>query len=284
MKKLLALLVVIALSAGNVALIAQDGVDEATYSLTEATSDVDSNATTLTDATPISAADDNPEEAEMVEPTIEVEGADALIKRYYIEGDPFFMTFVLICLILGLAMCIERIIYLNMATTNTGRLLRRVEEAMASDGIEGAKEVCRGTRGPVASIFYQALDRSGGSAADVEKAIGDYGAIEMARMERGLSWISLFIAIAPMLGFMGTVIGMIGAFDDIQNAGAMSPQIVAGGIKVALLTPVSGLIVAIILQIFYNYILSKIDSIVLEMEDSSISMVDMVIRQEVMNK
>ena len=284
MKKLLALLVVLALSAGNIAMNAQEGSADIDSTETEIATP-DSIATMVDDVAPVTAADaDESDPAAEEESLVEVEGADALIKRYYIEGDAFFMTFVLICLILGLAMCIERIIYLNMATTNTGRLLRRVEDAMASGGIEGAKEVCRDTRGPVASIFYQALDRSGGSAADVEKAIGDYGSIEMARMERGLSWISLFIAIAPMLGFMGTVIGMIGAFDDIQNAGAMSPQIVAGGIKVALLTTVSGLIVAIILQIFYNYILSKIDSIVLEMEDSSISMVDLVIRQEVMNK
>jgi len=284
MKKLLALLVVLALSAGNIAMNAQEGSADIDSTETEIATP-DSIATMVDDVAPVTTADaDESDPAAEEEPLVEVEGADALIKRYYIEGDAFFMTFVLICLILGLAMCIERIIYLNMATTNTGRLLRRVEDAMASGGIEGAKEVCRDTRGPVASIFYQALDRSGGSAADVEKAIGDYGSIEMARMERGLSWISLFIAIAPMLGFMGTVIGMIGAFDDIQNAGAMSPQIVAGGIKVALLTTVSGLIVAIILQIFYNYILSKIDSIVLEMEDSSISMVDLVIRQEVMNK
>jgi len=284
MKKLLALLVVLALSAGNIAMNAQEGSADIDSTETEIATP-DSIATMVDDVAPVSTADaDESDPAVEEEPIVEVEGADALIKRYYIEGDAFFMTFVLICLILGLAMCIERIIYLNMATTNTGRLLSRVEDAMASGGIEGAKEVCRDTRGPVASIFYQALDRSGGSAADVEKAIGDYGSIEMARMERGLSWISLFIAIAPMLGFMGTVIGMIGAFDDIQNAGAMSPQIVAGGIKVALLTTVSGLIVAIILQIFYNYILSKIDSIVLEMEDSSISMVDLVIRQEVMNK
>jgi len=284
MKKLLALLVVLALSAGNIAMNAQEGSADIDSTETEIATP-DSIATMVDDVAPVTTADaDESDPAAEEEPIVEVEGADALIKRYYIEGDAFFMTFVLICLILGLAMCIERIIYLNMATTNTGRLLGRVEDAMASGGIEGAKEVCRDTRGPVASIFYQALDRSGGSAADVEKAIGDYGSIEMARMERGLSWISLFIAIAPMLGFMGTVIGMIGAFDDIQNAGAMSPQIVAGGIKVALLTTVSGLIVAIILQIFYNYILSKIDSIVLEMEDSSISMVDLVIRQEVMNK
>lgn len=283
MKKLLALLVVIAMTAVS---IQAQGDDPAAADSTETVETVVDSTAAVTEDIPeaVTATDTDTADAVPAEPEIEVEGADALIKRYFIEGDARFMTLVLICLILGLAMCIERIIYLNMATTNTGKLLRNVEDAMSRSGIEGAKEVCRNTRGPVASIFYQALDRSGGSAAEVEKSINDYGGIEMARMERGLSWISLFIAIAPMLGFMGTVIGMIGAFDDIQSAGAMSPQIVAGGIKVALLTTVSGLIVAIILQIFYNYILSKIDSIVLDMEDSSISMVDLVIRHEVMNK
>lgn len=223
-------------------------------------------------------------DAEDAAEEVEVTGMDAQIKKYFIQGGPTFMAMVLLCLILGLALCIERIIYLNMSSTNTSKLLANVEDAMMSGGVEGAKEVCRNTRGPVASIFYQALDRSGGEAAGVEKAINDYGGVQMALLERGLSWISLFIAIAPMLGFLGTVIGMIKAFDDIQSAGAMSATVVAGGIKVALITTVSGLIVAIILQIFYNYILSKIDGLVLDMEESSIDMVDMIIRQEAQNK
>ncbi len=200
------------------------------------------------------------------------------LKQKFIEGGATFMSFVLICLILGLALAIERIIYLNLATTNTDKLLTKVEEAMASGGVEAAKEVCRNTRGPVASIFYQGLDRSDEGIEVVEKSVISYGSVQMGLLEKGISWISLFIAIAPMLGFMGTVIGMIGAFDAIEIAGEISPSLVAGGIKVALITTVSGLIVAIILQVFYNYIISKIDGIVNKMEDASISLVDILVK------
>jgi biopolymer transport protein ExbB len=200
------------------------------------------------------------------------------IKEKFIEGGPTFMGFVLLSLIFGLAIAIERIIYLNMAATNTEKLLNRVEEALNSGGIEAAKEVCRNTKGPVASIFYQGLDRYEEGIDVVEKSIESYGSVQMGLLEKGLTWISLFIAIAPMLGFMGTVIGMIGAFDSIQKAGDIRPSLVAEGIKVALITTVSGLIVAVILQVFYNYIVAKIDSIVNDMEDSSISMVDMLVK------
>lgn len=217
------------------------------------------------------------------EPEAEVESLNAQVKTYFIEGGPIFMAMVLICLILGLALCIERIIYLNLSTTNTKKLLGRVEDALNTGGVDAAKEVCRNTSGPVASIFYQGLDRSDNGIEEVEKSIESYGGVQMGLLERGLSWISLFIAIAPMLGFLGTVIGMIEAFDDIQKAGTMSATIVAGGIKVALITTVSGLIVAIILQIFYNYILSKIDGIILDMEDASITMVDMLYKKKMTN-
>ena len=188
------------------------------------------------------------------------------------------MATILVCLILGLALSIERIIYLNLATTNTKKLLESIETALNQGGVEQAKEVCRNSRGPVASIFYQGLDRMNEGVEIVEKSIVSYGSVQMGRLELGLSWISLFIALAPMLGFMGTVIGMIGAFDDIAKAGDISPAIVADGIKVALLTTVFGLIVAIILQIFYNYIVSKIDSLVNSMEDASISMLDIIVK------
>jgi len=200
-----------------------------------------------------------------------------VIKQKFIEGGPSFMGIVLLCLIIGLAICIERIIYLNMATENTGKLLARVESALKSGGAEEAKEVCRNTKGPVASIFYQGLDRINEGIDVAEKSVVSYGSVQMGLLERGVSWISLFIALAPMLGFMGTVIGMIDAFDAIQEAGDISPSLVAGGIKVALLTTVFGLIVAIILQIFYNYIISKIDSIVNSMEDASISLIDLLV-------
>jgi biopolymer transport protein ExbB len=198
------------------------------------------------------------------------------LKIKFIEGGPAFMGFVLVALILGLAIAFERIIYLNLAGTNTDKLLRKVEDALAEGGIEAAKDVCRNTRGPVASIFYQGLDRYEAGIDVVEKSVVSYGSVQMSLLERNLTWIALFIAIAPMLGFMGTVIGMIGAFDAIEAAGDINPSLVAGGIKVALITTVSGLIVAVILQVFYNYIVSKIDSIVTQMEDSSISLIDIL--------
>jgi len=200
------------------------------------------------------------------------------IKKKFIDGGPFFMSIVLICLILGLALSIERILYLNMASTNTSKLLDEVNSALQSGGVEAAKEVCRNTRGPVASIFYQGLDRADHGIEMVEKSVVSYGSVQMGLLEKGLSWISLFIALAPMLGFFGTVIGMIGAFDAIAAANNISPGIVASGIGVALITTVSGLLVAMVLQVFYNYIVAKVDSIVNEMEDASISLIDIMIK------
>ena len=203
-----------------------------------------------------------------------------VIKEKFIEGGPFFMAFVLIALVLGLALCIERIIYLNMAQTNTDKLLASVEEALNSGGVGAAQEYLRNTKGPVASIFNQGLERADEGIDMVEKSVVSYGGVQIGKLEKGLSWISLFIALAPMLGFMGTVIGMIDAFDQIQAQNNISPAVVAGGIKVALITTVSGLIVAIILQIFYNYILSKVDSITNDMENASISLIDLLMRHK----
>ena len=197
-----------------------------------------------------------------------------VLKEKFIEGGPGFMGIVLLTLILGLALSIERIIYLNLSTTNTRKLLNKVEAALEEGGIEAAKEVCRNTRGPVAGIFLQGLERYDEGIDVVEKSIISYGGVLMGRLEKGLSWIALFIALAPMLGFMGTVIGMIKAFDDIAAVGDISPAVVAVGIKMALLTTVFGLIVAIILQIFYNYIVAKVDALVNDMEDASITFVD----------
>ena len=212
----------------------------------------------------------------------ESKGFHQELKKRFMEGGPAFMGIVLLCLILGLAIAIERIIFLSLSTTNTKKLTQNVEEALQSGGVEAAKEICRNTRGPVASIYYQGLDRIETEGLDAaEKAVVAYGGVQMGQLEKNVSWISLFIAIAPMLGFMGTVIGMIDAFDKIEAAGDMNPSLVAGGIKVALLTTVFGLIVAIILQIFYNYIISKIDSIVNDMEDASISLIDMLILNKV---
>lgn len=199
------------------------------------------------------------------------------LKERFIQGGPGFMGIVLLCLILGLAIAIERIIYLNLSTTNSKKLIKDVEDALKSGGVNSAKEVCRNTAGPVASIFYQGLDRIDHGIESAEKAVVSYGGVQMGQLEKNVSWISLFIALAPMLGFMGTVIGMIQAFDKIEAAGNMDASLVAGGIKVALLTTVFGLIVAMILQVFYNYIIAKIDSIVNDMEDASISLVDILV-------
>ncbi len=227
----------------------------------------------VAEAAPAQAAPEVAEVAEVAEETFH-----QVLKQRFIEGGPFFMGIVLVALILGLAIAIERIIYLNMATTNTKKLVESVDEALTSGGVEAAKEVCRNTKGPVASIFYQGLDRADEGIDAAEKAVVGYGGVQMGLLEKNISWLSLFIALAPMLGFMGTVIGMIGAFDSIQAAGDISPTVVAGGIKVALLTTVFGLVVAIILQVFYNYIISKVDGIVNEMEDASISLIDLLVK------
>ncbi|SHJ09877.1 biopolymer transport protein ExbB [Arenibacter nanhaiticus] len=203
-------------------------------------------------------------------------GFTQVLKEQFIQGGAGFMGIVLLCLILGLAVAIERIIYLNLATTNTTKLKQQVEDALASGGVDAAKEVCRNTKGPVASIFYQGLERAGDSIESAEKAVVAYGGVQMGQLEKNVSWLSLFIAVAPMLGFMGTVIGMIQAFQKIAAVGNLSASLIAGDIQVALLTTVFGLITAIILQIFYNYIIAKIDSIVNDMEDSSITLIDML--------
>ena len=231
-----------------------------------------------TDVEPV----DEPDPAALMEqdlaPDVEEQSFHYVLKEQFIEGGPRFMGIILLCLILGLGLCVERIIYLNLSSTNTKKLLNKVEDALKTGGIDAAKEVCRTTRGPVASIYFQGLDRYNEGMEVVEKSIVSYGSVLMGRMEMNLTWISLFIAIAPMLGFMGTVIGMIGAFDAIARAGDISPTIVADGIKVALLTTVFGLIVAVILQVFYNYIVSKIDTMVNTMEDATISFMDILIK------
>ena len=203
-----------------------------------------------------------------------------VLKEKYIQGGAGWMTPVLLCLIFGMALVIERVLYLNMATTNVQKLLEGIEGFVAKGDYEGAKNLCRDTRGPVASIFYQGLDRVNEGLDNVEKAVTSYGGVQMARLESNLTWISLFIALAPSFGFLGTVIGMVQAFDDIEAAGDISPTVVAGGMKVALLTTVFGLIVAIILQIFYNYILTKIESLVAQMEDGSITFMDILVKHQ----
>ncbi|MBQ1651212.1 MAG: MotA/TolQ/ExbB proton channel family protein [Paludibacteraceae bacterium] len=214
--------------------------------------------------------------ADEAQPVEVEEGLHQALKTKFIEGGAGFMSSVVLCLILGLAIAIERIIYLSLATADSKKLLADVEKALDEGGVEKAKEICRNTRGPVAAVFYQGLLRINEGIDVAEKSIVAYGSVQSGLLERNLSWVGLFIALAPMLGFMGTVIGMIAAFDRIQQAGDISATIVAGGIKVALITTVTGLIVAIILQIFYNYILSRIESLVGDLEDSSISMLDIL--------
>ena len=203
-----------------------------------------------------------------------------MLKKKYIEGGAGWMTPVLICLIFGMALVIERILYLNMSTTNMKKLLGGIEDNVKNGNYEGAKELCRNTRGPVASIFYQGLDRIDQGLENVEKSITSYGGVQMARLESNMTWISLFIALAPSFGFLGTVVGMVEAFDAIEHQGNISPIIVASGMKMALLTTIFGLIVAIILQIFYNYLLTKIEKLVDQMEDGSISFMDILVKYQ----
>ncbi|MBE6227439.1 MAG: MotA/TolQ/ExbB proton channel family protein [Bacteroidales bacterium] len=238
------------------------------------------------------AQDEQPADTTATEVVAETtEATDALpeevpmhqaLKTKFIEGGAGFMALVIACLILGLALCIERILYLSFSKTNTKKLLAKIEEALQNGGVEAATEVCRNTRGPVASIFTQAFLRlaDGQSLEEVEKSVVSYGGVAASQMEQNLSWISLFIAIAPSLGFLGTVIGMIQAFDAIMVAGDMSPAVVAGGMKVALITTVGGLIVAVILQIFYNYILSQVESLTIDMEDATISLMDILVKYQ----
>ena len=199
-----------------------------------------------------------------------------VLMQKFLEGGWAWMMPVLVCLVIGLAVAIERMLFLSFSNINTKKFITKFEETLNNEGVEAAKELCRNTKGPVASIYYQGLDRYNQGMDAVEKAVVSYGSVQTGQMESGLSWIGLFIALAPMLGFMGTVVGMIEAFDQIQAAGDISPTVVAGGIKVALLTTLMGLIAAVILQLFYNYIISKIDSLVNAMEDASITLVDIL--------
>jgi biopolymer transport protein ExbB len=282
MKKLsisLALVAILTFGIIPSAIYAQEDVE--TEQVEEATEE---------DTTDMAAAEEVVEEPvqeeapAVVEEEVEPASGHKVLLEKFMEGGPTFMSIVLFCLIFGLAFCIERIISLSLASTNSEKLLSAVEDSLANGNVEGAKEVCKASRSPIASIVGEGLNRVKDGVDAVEKSVVAYGSVEMGRLERGLTWIALAIALAPMLGFMGTVIGMIGAFDAIEAQGDISPTIVAGGIKVALLTTVFGLIVAVILQIFYNYIVSRIDSIVNDMEDASITFVDMLIKHNIVEK
>ena len=259
MKKLFLVLAAATLSFG--AAFAQEANEEAAQQ---------ANVEQVADA---AAAD---ETAEVVE--AELQGAPmhfSLLKKF-LEGGWGWMIWPLICLILGMAIAVERLFYLGLSAINTKKFIARVEEILNTEGVDAAKEYCRNKRGPIASIYYQGLMRFDQGLESVEKAVVSYGSVQQGNMESGLSWISLFIALAPSLGFMGTVVGMIQAFDDIQAQATISPAVVAGGIKVALLTTMLGLIAAVILQCIFNLILAMIESQVVKMEDSSIQLVDML--------
>ncbi len=215
---------------------------------------------------------------------VEEGGIHKELKIKYIEGSAFFMSFISIALVIGLAFCIERIIYLSLAEINTKKFITSIEAAMEKGDVEGAKDIARNTRGPIASIYYQGLMRLDQGLDVVEKSVVSYGGVQAGYLEKGCSWITLFIAMSPSLGFLGTVIGMVQAFDKIQQVGDISPTVVAGGMKVALITTIFGLIAALILQVFYNYILSKIESLTSDMEDSSVTLLDMVVKYELKYK
>lgn len=285
MKKALSMLFIATMLVfGGNKLYAQDETSETTDQEQVATEQGDSAAATeeavTEEATEETTAAAESDEAE----TTADKPFTQILKEKFIEGGAFFMSFVLLALVLGLAIVIERILYITFSMSNEKKLLEKIDEALNSGGIDAAKEVCRGERGPVASIFYEGLDHYDEGLDMVDKALIATGSVENGKLEKGTSWISLFIALAPMLGFMGTVIGMIEAFDAIEAAGDINPSLVASGIKVALLTTVFGLITAIILQIFYNLIVAMIDNIVIKMEDASISFLDMLVEYDKKNK
>jgi len=228
----------------------------------------------------IAAADveDAQEDAEISEEKKQKEGLHKTIKVKFIEGSAGFMSLVAIAMIFGLALCIERIIFLSLSEINSKKLLEDIQAALENGDVEGAKSICRETRGPVASICYQGMLRIDEGLDVVERSVVSYGSVQASNLEKNLSWITLFIAMSPSLGFLGTVIGMVQAFDDIQRAGDISPQVVAGGMKVALITTIFGIIVALILQVFYNYILSKVEALNTDMEDSSVSLLDIIMK------
>lgn len=274
MKKLFATLTVFAmLSFGSTALVmAQEAAPAAT-----------DNTEAVVDSAEVAQVEESVVEEVAQEETALV-ALHKTLKTKFIEGGAGFMAATCLCLIFGLALCIERIIYLSLSKTNTKALLAKIEAALQEGGIEKALEVCRNTRGPVASIFYQGLSRYDEGVDVVEKTVASYGGVQLGLLEKNLSWITLFISIAPSLGFLGTIIGMIQAFDKIQQVGDISATVVAGGIKVALLTTLVGLVIAIVLQLFYNYILSLIEGLVNEMEDSSITLLDLVVRYDAEQK
>lgn len=268
MKKLIALFSIITILSFSCSIIvsAQAPAKAATAATADTLSDDALNETGVADTATVKT------------PTAQDTGIHQSLKRKFIEGNAGFMSLVALALVLGLAFCIERIIYLSLSEIDAKRFVGKLEDMIVAGDIEQAKALSRDTRGPVASICYQGLLRIDDSIENIERSVTSYGSVQSANLEKGCSWITLFIAMAPSLGFLGTVIGMVMAFDQIQEAGDISPTIVASGMKVALITTIFGIIVALVLQIFYNYILSKIDHITAQMEESAISLLDAIMK------
>ena len=271
MKKLFAIVAMLGMfTFGATQVYAQDAVAEpAPVENVENTDPAAVEAARFEEAAPAEA----PAEVVMADDS---EGVHKVLKTKFIEGGAEFMALVAVAMVIGLAFCVERIIYLSMAKVNTKKLMGAIAEALSKGDVEAAKNICRNTAGPVASICYQGLLRINDGLDTVERSVVSYGSLQASNLEKGCSWITLFIAMAPSLGFLGTVIGMVMSFDEIQQKGDISPTIVAGGMKVALITTIYGIVVALILQVFYNFILTKIESIVADMEDSSITLLDLL--------
>ena len=265
MKRLIILFSLIGLLWTSQTVIAQDKSKQDTVLVADTTATADSVAVSdemlLTDA---------------LDTEVEEEGFHKQLKTKFIDGNVGFMSLVALALVLGLAFCIERIIYLTLSEIKAPKLMEDIERRLQADDVEGAKTLCRNTRGPVASVCYQGLLHINQPMAAIERSITNFGGLQAANLEKGCSWIKLFIAMAPSLGFLGTVIGMVMAFDQIQQAGDIGPTIVAQGMKVALITTIFGIVVALILQLFYSYILSKIERLTAQMEESAISLLDMI--------
>ena len=253
----------------NQTINAQETEAPATEEVAQDEAAADSIAADAEEAEDVIVEDDDVEEAQ---------GIHKQLKVKFIEGSAGFMSLVAIAMIFGLALCIERIIFLSLSEINSKKLLEDIQTALENGDVEGAKAICRDTRGPVASICYQGMMRIDEGLDVVERSVVSYGSVQASNLEKNLSWITLFIAMSPSLGFLGTVIGMVQAFDDIQKAGDISPNVVAGGMKVALITTIFGIIVALILQVFYNYILSKVEALNTDMEDSSVSLLDIIMK------
>lgn len=268
MRKLIALFAIVIMFMCNPIVVAQDTIAKDSVEKMEG----DSIAASVTDDALKELADF----AEAEEDEADDAGFHQVLKTKFIEGNAGFMSLVAITLILGLAFCIERMIYLIMSEVNAKKLIAEVDSKLDKGDVEGAKELCRNTRGPVALLCYQALMKIDEDLATIERSMIAYGSVLTSNLERGCSWITLFITIAPSLGFLGTVVGMVMAFDDIRTAGDISTSIVAEGMMVALITTVFGIIVAVILQLFYNYILSRIDHITSQMEETTITMIDII--------